>query len=87
MKSTAKLNADYLLSHQNEIVHGLLTSNSNQVGYSQAQTSFAFGLSDGWAATIIGFPYGSDPEEQFICIGRYDVGSPNWKWDNFAPMT
>ena len=81
VRSSASLNAEYLLSHSNEIVHGLLKKESSQVEYSGDQTCFAFGFADGWAATIIGFPYGSAPEEQFIYIGRYEVGAPNWKWD------
>ena len=87
VRSSASLNAEYLLSHSNEIVHGLLKKESSQVEYSGDQTCFAFGFADGWAATIIGFPYGSAPEEQFIYVGRYDLGAPNWKWDKISPMT
>lgn len=87
VRSSASLNAEYLLSHSNEIVHGLLKKDLNQVGYSGDQISFAFGFSDSWAATIIGFPYGSSPEEQFIYVGRYDFGAPNWEWDKISPIS
>lgn len=87
MRGDELLNADYLLSHTGNIVYGLLKKNSSQVEYSGDQVCFAFGFSDGWAATIIGFPYSSAPKEQFIYVGRYDVGAPNWEWDKISPMT